>query len=144
MTRPGSGPRRLRPLPARHGRSDDSRRRHHRRRRRHRGATTLRRADLTLDVLRHAITVAGAVGVAYFVSEAVVSLAGETTAARIAVRFLANIEISEALAWLFGASGVGFGYAQRSMRQRAHRQAQETWRRLHDRARTSTPRGDSE
>ena len=143
MTRPASGPRRLRPLTAPRGRSDDSPRRHHRRRRRARRSAPLRRVDRRLEVLRHAITVAGAVGVAYFVTEAVVALAGETTAARIAVRFLANVEISEALAWLFGASGIGFGYAQRSMRQRARRQDQETWRRLQQEARDSTSRGDS-
>jgi hypothetical protein len=93
----------------------------------------VRRLDRALDVLQHAITVAGVLGVAYFVSEAVAALAGETTAAEIAFRLLANVRLSEGLAWLFGASGIGFGYLQRGLHQRTRRKADEVLRRLRER-----------
>lgn len=125
--RPARSPRRPRSSPARERRHTSP----HRRRRRQpaphpAGADGLDRA---FDLVRHALTVAGVVGVAYFANRSIAALAGETTAAEIAFRFLANVRLSEALAWLFGASGVGFGYLQRGMRQKARRAAEEDLRR---------------
>lgn len=125
---PARSPRRPRTAPARDRRHTSP----HRRRRRRPVAHPVGadRLDRAFDLLRHALTVAGVVGVAYFASRSIAALAGETTAAEIAFRFLANVRLSEALAWLFGASGVGFGYLQRGMRQRARRAAEEDPRRL--------------
>lgn len=108
-------------------------RRYHRRRRQPRTTPPARRLDRALDVLQHAITVAGVVGVAYFVGEAVAALAGETTAAKIAFRVFANVPLSEGLAWLFGASGIGFGYLQRGLHQRTRRKTDEVLRRPRER-----------
>ncbi len=44
-------------------------------------------------------------------------LAGKTTMADVGVRVLGRIEVSEALACLFGAGGVGYGLAERKLRQ---------------------------
>ncbi|HEX2164711.1 MAG TPA: hypothetical protein VHM02_12240, partial [Thermoanaerobaculia bacterium] len=85
---------------------------------------------------------AGVLGVAYFFSRAVAALAGETTAAEIAFRFLATIHLNEALAWLFGASGIGFGYLQRNLRERARREVEEARRRPDDRRNTNPPPGE--
>jgi hypothetical protein len=111
-------------------------------RRRRRPAAQAVRADRPLELLRHAITVSGVLGVAYFFSEAVAALAGETTAAEIAFRFLANIRLSEALAWLLGASGIGFGYLQRGLRERARREIEEERRRSEGRRKSHPPQGD--
>jgi hypothetical protein len=111
-------------------------------RRRRRPAAQAVRADRPLELLRHAITVSGVLGVAYFFSEAVAALAGETTAAEIAFRFLANVRLSEALAWLLGASGIGFGYLQRGLRERARREIEEERRRSEGRRKNHPPQGD--
>lgn len=110
-------------------------------RRRRPVAAPASRTDRAFDLLRHAITVAGVLGVAYFAAEAVAALAGETTAAEIAFRFLANVRLSEALAWLFGASGIGFGYLQRGLRERARRESEEE--RHRNRRQNHRPEGDT-
>lgn len=60
---------------------------------------------------------AGAVLIAYFGYRTVAVLAGETTTANIGIRFLADLRVSEAVAWIFGASGVAYGLRQRTLRR---------------------------
>jgi hypothetical protein len=122
-------------------RTNPSRRRHVRRRHRRLSAPPSR-VDRALDLLRHVVTVAGVLGVAYFLSDAVAALAGETTAAEIAFRFLANIRLSEALAWLFGTSGIGFGYLQLWLRERARRELRSALRRMQRRQEANPSKGE--
>jgi hypothetical protein len=129
-------------MPGRRRRGEEAPGRDRVTRRRRRPAAQAVRADRPLELLRHAITVSGVLGVAYFFSEAVAALAGETTAAEIAFRFLANIRLSEALAWLLGASGIGFGYLQRGLRERARREIEEEQRRSEGRRKSHPPQGD--
>lgn len=58
----------------------------------------------------------------YFVTSCINRLAGAHTIADIGIRFLADVRVSEAIAWIFGASGVGYGAQQRSLRRRDTKQ----------------------
>ena len=49
-------------------------------------------------------------------NDSVKALAGRASVAHIGVKFLANVKISEAVAWILGGSGVAYGYAQRNLR----------------------------
>lgn len=69
------------------------------------------------SVVNHAIRVGGAVAIAYFGYRTVGVLAGETTTANIGIRFLADVRVSDAVAWLFGAGGVMYGLRQRRLRR---------------------------
>lgn len=48
----------------------------------------------------------------------VASLAGKSTLANIVVSALADVRVSETIAWLFGAGGTLFGFAQRRFRKK--------------------------
>jgi len=56
-------------------------------------------------------------GIVYWVSHSVELLAGKQTAADIGIKFLANVTISETVAWIFGVGGVGYGMRQRKLRR---------------------------
>ncbi|MBW8874531.1 MAG: hypothetical protein JF614_06170 [Acidobacteria bacterium] len=60
--------------------------------------------------------------IVFFVTDCIKSLAGLQTAATIGIRFLADVRVSEALAWIFGAGGVGYGMQQRGLRRRDTKQ----------------------
>lgn len=81
--------------------------------------------------------------------QSVAALAGETTAANIGVAVMGDFRISEALAWLLGASGVGYGVSQRKVRKDTVERLQGRNQQLEqgrDPRRTSsklTPRGDT-
>ncbi len=88
-------------------------------------------------------------GIAYCMYLSIAVLAGKTTLANIGISFLGNVKISEAVAWLFGVSGVAFGYKQRQLRRKTveHLQTRniEIEQQI-DPNRTSstlTPRGDT-
>lgn len=69
---------------------------------------------ITRDLIRW-----GAVAfLGWIVYKCVAVMAGHTTIADIGVRFLGDVRISEALAWVFGAGGVSYGLGQRSLRRR--------------------------
>lgn len=53
---------------------------------------------------------------AWCFKEAVIAYAGKTSEANVIVSFLGKMEISNALAWIFGVSGVAFGYKQRNLK----------------------------
>jgi hypothetical protein len=55
--------------------------------------------------------------IAYMGYLTVESLSGENTAANIGIKMLADLRVSTALAWLFGAGGVGYGMKQRNLRR---------------------------
>ena len=59
----------------------------------------------------------GLVLISYFIYGSVSALAGKNTNADIGVNFLANIRVSEAVAWIFGTCGIGYGWRQRALRK---------------------------
>lgn len=48
--------------------------------------------------------------------DAIIAFAGKTSEANIAVKFLANLSISNITAWCFGIGGIVFGYKQRKLK----------------------------
>jgi hypothetical protein len=58
----------------------------------------------------------------YFITSCINGLAGERTTADIGIRFLAEVKVSEAFAWIFGVGGVGYGARQRNLRRRDTKQ----------------------
>jgi hypothetical protein len=82
-------------------------------------------ASLGHDLIRWT----GAVLIAYFGYRTVSVLAGGTTAANIGIRFLADVRVSEAVAWLFGVSGVLMAFRERQLRR-------ATVERMHGRIKT--------
>jgi hypothetical protein len=104
-----------------------------------------------LEILSDAVHLAipwGSAGViAYFIYASVGKLAGQTTLAQIGMSFMGNLHVSTAVAYIFGGSGVAYGYRQRALRHKkiadltAHTQSLEM---LVDSKRTSsklTPQG---
>lgn len=81
-------------------------------------ATRLKRFDAIFGTIRHALSMLALVTVAFFLNSSIHALAGQTTVADIGVGFLANVKVSEAVAWLFGTAGIGFGVAQGRLRRR--------------------------
>ena len=69
------------------------------------------------SVLLSLIRWGGIVGTVYFGYLSIESLAGQKTSADIGVNFLANIDISVALAWAVGAGGVLYGSKQKKLRK---------------------------
>jgi hypothetical protein len=83
------------------------------------------------------------------ISETTIGLAGKTTLADIGIRFVGDLKLSEAAAYIFGVGGVGYGWKQRNLRrdslQHLHPRAQKYEESI-DPARSSsrlTPRGDT-
>jgi hypothetical protein len=60
--------------------------------------------------------------IVFYITDCVKGLAGLQTIANIGVRFLADVKVSEAVAWIFGAGGLGYGVRQRSLRRRDTKQ----------------------
>lgn len=89
------------------------------------------------------------VAVFYYIYLCVAALAGKTTLANIGINVLANVKISEVVAWLFGGSGVIFGLNQRRLRRKTIEHVQTRNIMLEQRLdpnRTSsqlTPRGET-
>jgi ribosomal protein L29 len=53
---------------------------------------------------------------AWCFKESVVAYAGKVSEANVLVSFLGKMEISNAIAWIFGAGGVVYGYKQRNLK----------------------------
>lgn len=62
--------------------------------------------------------------IAYCFYLSVLALAGKTTIAEIAARFVANIGISQSLAWLLSGGGVAYGIRERKLRQKTVKRLQ--------------------
>jgi hypothetical protein len=56
--------------------------------------------------------------IVYEVASSISILAGKHTIADVGIKFLANVRVSEALAWIFGGSGVVYGMRQRDLRRK--------------------------
>lgn len=83
-------------------------------------------------VLETAIRFGALALVAYWVTRSIDHLAGQRTIANIGVRFLTNVRISEAVAWIFGASGVGYELSQRKLRHLETRKMGDRLRRYEE------------
>lgn len=68
-------------------------------------------------VVRTIAVMAGWVWIVSEASDAVVALAGETTAADFGFRFLGNLQVSTAVAWTLAVFGVGYGSWERRVRK---------------------------
>jgi len=78
----------------------------------------LRFTEGLASILNNLIRVGGLVWISYFIYQTVAVLAGTTTTADIGIRFLGEVKISNALAWMFGAGGVAYGWSQRELRKK--------------------------
>jgi hypothetical protein len=56
--------------------------------------------------------------IAFWVHGDVIALAGKQTLANIGLSFLGDIRVSDAVAYIFGAAGAGYGIAERTVRRR--------------------------
>ena len=105
--------------------------------------------DTTGSVIYALIPWVGVICVAYYVHSSIKSLAGQRTLASIGIRFLADFRISEALAYIFGACGVGYGFMNRKLRkdnvERMAKRIKELEKQIDVRRSSSrlTPRGET-
>jgi hypothetical protein len=87
--------------------------------------------------------------VAWCVYASIDALAGQQTNADVFISFLADVKVSEALAYIFGASGLVLAYRERRLRQRTVEHVQgrnQTREKAIDPGRTSsqlTPKGET-
>jgi hypothetical protein len=77
-----------------------------------------KKLDLIEVVIRLAIPWGALVAIAYWVHTDVVALAGKQTLARIGLSFMSDIKVSDAIAYVFGAVGAGYGIAERTLRRK--------------------------
>src|SRR6266704_2592186 len=73
--------------------------------------------DSVASVLRELVRWGAVSFCAYMGFRCVAVLAGKITMAEIGVRVLGSLRVSEAVAWIFGAGGVGYGLRQRRLRR---------------------------
>ena len=76
-----------------------------------------RTMEAIVSVINNLVRWGGLVAIAYFTYLSVTALAGQRTIADIGIKFLADVRVSEALAWLFGGSGIAYGLRQRKLRR---------------------------
>jgi hypothetical protein len=92
-------------------------------------------------IVRNIVTVGGAVLIARYAYLSIRALSGQTTAADIGINFLADVKISQALAWLLAGGGVGYGIVQDRLRRSTIRRLEghkEQLEKLIDPGRTSS------
>lgn len=77
----------------------------------------MRTSEGIVSVFNNLIRWGGVVAISYFTYLSITALAGEQTAADIGIKFLADVRVSEALAWVLGGSGVAYGLRQRKLRR---------------------------
>ena len=106
-------------------------------------------AEAVSSVLQTIARWTGGVLIAYFGFRTVQALAGQVTLAHIGLRFLADLKVSEAVAWLFGGSGLVLAARQRKLRrdtvERLERRIRELENAIDPRRTSSrlTPRGET-
>ena len=76
-----------------------------------------RRLDLIGESVQTAIKWGCLVTIAWLVSDAVESLAGQEMAADIGIALLGNVGINDALAYVLAGGGIYYGHRQRRLRQ---------------------------
>ncbi len=76
-----------------------------------------RTVDVIGSVLRDVIRWGAVCLCGYWMYRSVAVLAGRVTLADIGIRVLGSLRVSEALAWILGVGGVGYGARQRRLRR---------------------------
>jgi hypothetical protein len=77
-----------------------------------------RRFELIDTAIRLVIPWGSLVAIAFWVHRDVVALAGRQTLAHIGLSFMGDIKVSDAVAYIFGAAGAGYGIAERTLRRK--------------------------
>jgi hypothetical protein len=77
----------------------------------------IHRADLVASIIENGIRWPAACVIAFFGYLSIRALAGQHTVADIGIRVLGNLQVSEAVAWIFGGSGIVYGWRQRKLRR---------------------------
>jgi hypothetical protein len=102
-----------------------------------------------VSIVNNLIRWGGLVSISYFAVLSIRAMAGQHTFADIGIRVLADVHVSEAVAWIFGGSGVAYGWRQRKLRrdtvERLANRNIELEKRLDPNRASSqlTPRGDT-
>jgi hypothetical protein len=78
----------------------------------------IRRIDGIVSTVQYGIMWFSLVGIAAFFYLSTKSLAGHYTFADIGIKVIGDFKISEGLAYLFGAGGLGFGLTERRLRRK--------------------------
>jgi len=108
-----------------------------------------RQAEGVASILYNIVRWGGIVLVARYGYLSLDTLAGDRTTADIGIKLLADVRISQALAWLLAGSGTAYGLAQRKLRrdtvQRLQQRNEELELRLDPKRSSSrlTPRGET-
>lgn len=76
----------------------------------------LRRIDGIVSTVQRCIRWSSLVGIAAFLYLSARMLSGQHTFADIGLKVIGNFKIGEALSYLFGAAGVGYGLRERRLR----------------------------
>lgn len=74
--------------------------------------------DAGVGIVRTVIWAAVVVAALYYAQVVLVAWAGKSTEADISLRILTQLQADRWFAYMFGASGVGYGFFERKLRQR--------------------------
>jgi hypothetical protein len=77
-----------------------------------------RKLDILADAVHLGVPWGCLVLIFLFTFLMVAQLAGKTTLANVGVRVLADIKVSQVLAYMFGAGGLGYGVLERKLRHK--------------------------
>ena len=77
----------------------------------------LRGQEGIVSVFNNLVRWGGIVLIGRYLYLSILALAGRVTLADIGLNFLANVRVSEAVAWLLGGGGVAYGWQQRKVRK---------------------------
>jgi hypothetical protein len=108
-----------------------------------------RQGETVTSIVTTAIRWTGAIAISWIGYLCIQALSGQQTFADIGVSVLADVRISQALAWLLGGGGVAYGLGQRKLRRDTVERLQGRNQRLErerDPRRSSsqlTPRGET-
>ncbi len=100
-----------------------------------------KRLDIIEVAVRLAVPWGALVAIAYWVHADIIALAGKQTLAQIGLSFMGDIKVSDAVAYIFGAAGAGYGIAERTLRRKTIARLTDEGRRLEqmvDQHRTSS------
>ncbi len=89
-----------------------------------------KKLDLIDLAIRLMVPWGALVAIAYWIHADIVALAGKQTLAQIGLSFMGDIKISDAVAYVFGAAGAGYGMAERTLRRKTIARLADENRRL--------------
>lgn len=103
--------------------------------------------EAAVTAFRTVVIVVGAVILGFYAREVLIAFAGHQTGANVSLSLIAKLEADRWFAYLVGATGAGYGYVQRGLRQRTIKRLTERTSELEtriDKRRSSsglTPKG---